>query len=542
MTLFPPDVLEAAGIGTKPALRVSTKYMETFLPVRPVSSGTELHPFENGSGVIDLYSVGTDARVRRLRRGQAAAAPYEETRLGITATQLYVFVPADGGADTPSVFGLDGKGALTLSTAQPDGSYLQQPCQPARATQAIRRFLGVRGSTGRVYVNARLDDGRLATNSYDPIGQKWAGEVWVPVHGPDGTDAIVKDIAVAANNPVQSALFAIDSDDEVLFAEDSFRTSTLRKLGRKASRLAVVTDARNLLCVFAVDAMTGLLWVKRQRAHSTQGIQFDDWVRVDDSQDRRLVDVRANLRLDNAVEVFAFDEAGSLRHSHELADAKGKPVGWQVLFPIGEQPAGSIFATTRNSSGYAEAYTVTSDSEAYRFWQSPESEQWFSEHLEIAQSADELISVPTHATEVVVVDDTGQPVGDADVVVNASFLSTLWVNGLAYRASMVDPVKLRTPANGKLVLHQRANALAGATLLIATPQTQAGAPLVVEPNSQLQEKLAGMNAAAILDAKDSARQPLLPIGIKDREKIAESIAQITKRSMDIAQAVQPGTR
>lgn len=541
MTLFPAAALAAAGSGAKPVLRVSTKYMETFLPVRPVSSGTEIHSFVNEAGVIDLYSVGSDAQVHRLRRGQGQAAPYEDTPLAVTATQLYLFTPAGGSADTPWMFGLDPTGKLTLSRWQEGAGYVQQVTEPAKATETIRRLLGVRGNSGRIYINVRLDDGRLGTNYYDLSAGRWGGEVWAPVKGPDGKPAMVKDIAVAANNPVQSALFAIGQDDEVLFAEDSFRTSQLRKLGRKVSRIGAVTDADNLLCLFAVDLASGGLWLKKQRKFSAgSGIQFEDWVQLDSVPGVRFADIRANLRFDNRVEVFAADQNGDLHYSRQGGAAGAKPAGWSMLFPIAAGTGGAIFTTGRTRNGYSEAYSVSRQAEITRFWQSPESAQWFTEGLEVPEGADTLASVPTHATEVTAVDERGLPLGNAEIVVNTAFLTTLWVNGAAYRASLLDPVKIKTGLDGKLVLHQRATALAGATLLIQTPATPAGGPLKVEPNAALQEHLAGMGKQQILDAKDGSGQLLLPADMKDRDAAAESIAEVTKRSMQIAAADEDG--
>ncbi|HYR12262.1 MAG TPA: hypothetical protein VEQ60_31030, partial [Longimicrobium sp.] len=415
--------------------------------------------------------------------------------------------------------------------------YVQTPSAPPGATEVIRRFLGVRGITGRIYVNVRLDDGRLAANFYDPATRKWGGDVWVPVMGPDGKPAMVKDLATASNNPVQSALFAIGNDDEVLFSEDSFRTSRLRKLGRKASHLAVVTDAADLLCVFAVERDTGMLWLKRQRKHSTGGgIQFEDWVRVDPSQDARLSRVHANLRLDGRVEVFALDEGGDLRYTRQALGAGGRVEGWSVLFPLHAGAGDALFATGRTQTGYSEAYSVTRDARIYRFWQSPQSEQWFTDPVEVASPDLALASVPTHAAEITVVDDRGLPVAGADVLVNASFLTTLWIDGSAYRVSLVDPVRLKTGPTGRLVLHQRATALAAATLLVQTSSTPAGAPISVQPNAQLQAKLAALDARQVLDARDASGRPLLPLDAKDRERTAESIAQISQRSMQINQA------
>lgn len=541
MTVFSAAALDAAPQGSKPVLRVSTKYMETFVPVTPVSSGTEIHTFPNSGGALDLYSVGSDAVVHRLRRGQGTSAPYEDTALGIMASQLYLFTPTEGNPDRPSIFGLDSAGKLSLSTWHDDVGYVQRPTQPADANEIIRRFLGVRGTTGRIYINVRLSDGSLGTNYFDPLERKWGGKRWAPVNGPDGQPVKVKDIAVVTNNTVQSALFAIDTADQLLFAEDSYRTSQLRKLGKKVSHLTVVTDNNDLLCVFAVELGTGLLYLKKQRKYSTGGIQFEDWVRVDPGQHGKLATLEANRRFDGRVEVFALDSTtGDLWYSRQTTDQKGKP-SWTALFPIRGNGSGALFATGRTASGYSEAYSVTRESEICRFWQSPETEQWFTDMVVVSAVADQLISVPTHATEVIVVDDKGLALPDADIVINASFLITLWVDGAAYRASLLDPVRLKTGANGKIVLHQRANSLAGATLIIQTPQTPAGAPALVEPNGQLQHRLTQVDKKQILDARDASNNFLLPKDMKNRDEIADSLAEITKRSMEIAQADRSAT-
>jgi len=507
--------------------------MENFLPLQAVSSGTEIHTFLNSKGTLDIYSVGSDNQVYRLRQSKNQSAPYEEVNLGINALQLYLFTPANGDPDRPSIFGLDRTGKLTLSTWQADG-YVQRQTGPDN--EVIRRFLGVRGVTGRIYINVRLDDGRLGNNYYDPISDKWGGTVWAPVLGPDGQNAKVKVITMAANNPYQSALFAIGIDDEILFAEESFRTSQLRKLFKKASHIAAISDSEDLLNIFAVERDTRLLWVKKQRKHSVSGIQFEDWVQVDSGQTWNLGQLSANLRRDGLIEVFALNDQGDLLYTRQRVDGRGKLAGWQVLFPIDAKMGNAIFALGRNANGYSEAFSVTAENELYRFWQSPETEQWFSEVLDVPRPEDKLMTVPTHATEVFVVDGIGAPIAGARTTINAAFLSTLWVDGRSYRSSIVDPVTLTTDATGKIVILQRANALAGATLLFSTPRTPAGQPIKVEPNSELQARMAKLTTTDVLNAKDKEGNLVLPPGTKNRDKVAESLAEITKRSMDIAQA------
>ncbi|WP_163997700.1 hypothetical protein [Pyxidicoccus caerfyrddinensis] len=534
--MIPQAVRDAAPAGAQPALRASTKYMETFQLVRPFSSGTELQTFLNAEGALDLYSVGTGDAVYRLRRGDAAKAPYSETALGITARQLSLFVPDGGSPDTPHILGVDSEGRLTLSRyEQATDAYFQAVNQPKDAHERVRRFLAVRGVTGTVYANVILEDGRLGTNFLEPGWTRWGGPVWAPVKGPDGKDARVKDITQVANNPVQSALFAIGENDRVLFAEDSFRTSQLHELGPLlVSTLSVVTDAEDLLNVFAVERDTGRLWLKKQRKYSTGGIQFDDWVRVDASQDTKLSRIFATPRFDSLLEVFGVSEDGRLHHTAQRTDSRGRLAGWAPLFSLGNSVGNALFSVGQSASGYSEAYTVTRGGDLLRFWQAPGTSQWFEEPVEVPHVSETMAKVPTHALELTVLSRKGVPMANAPVTLHTSFLTTLWVDGLAYRCSQVEKVQVRAGTDGRIVIHQRANALAAATLFVETPTTLAGSPLRVEPNGQLQQKLAGLKADDVLKAKDRSGKYLLPPEYRKPE-YARSLAELSQASMKIAQ-------
>ena len=69
-----------------------------------------------------------------------------------------------------------------------------------------------------------LDNDEVATSFLKPNGE-WASREWVPVKAAEGSSENAKalDIAMCANNPVQTALYAIGMDRSVLFAESDFR-------------------------------------------------------------------------------------------------------------------------------------------------------------------------------------------------------------------------------------------------------------------------------------------------------------------------------
>jgi hypothetical protein len=515
------DAMDAGNV-----LRVSTKYMETIQPVVPVTGGTDISAYLNTDGGLDLYTVGTAKSVFRLHPQPGNYGPYDAKDLGIKAEQLFPYAPSTAEQNRPNNFGVDADGKLSLSTYDSGlDKYSQKVDQPTGAVRKIREFLAVKGAKN-VYVNVVLEDGTLGSSFRDPAG-KWASSDWVPVQNEQGQDIKALSMTMCANSPVQAALFCIDQQNEVLFSEDNFRFTQMRKLNKKAVHLAVVADSEDLLNIFAVD-LVGDLYVKKQKKYSTtEQMQFEDWKPV--ASGAKLSRVYAGLRFDKLIEVFAIGGNGRLYRTYQTVDAKKKPVGWAQLFPLGNAIDASIFTVVRDKNGYSQAFTVSHDSVITRFWQSEETTQWMSEAIaygEVTASA----KVATHSVEFIVYDEQGVAQSDSPVTLSASYPVSLSINGRSYRCSPVDEVVVNTGAGGKLVVYQQAVALAGATLFVETKFS--GGTLEVEPNGELQARLHAMTGPQVLEAKDTQGQPLLPEKFRTPE-FAENIAQITSSSMSL---------
>ncbi|MFC0778614.1 hypothetical protein [Flavobacterium sp. HJSW_4] len=532
------NILITDEIKEKPVLKASSNYMETLVKLEPVSGGSDIHAFMNDDKQIDLYSVGTDLGVYRLRPKNNAQAPYLLEDLKVNLEQLSLFQAIKGDNANPSILGINSAGQLALASFS--GAYSQKVFQPSQASEKIRQFLSLRGVTGNIYANVLLNDDTLASNFFSPTDLKWKSERWVKVLDPNGNEAKVKSIAMCSNSQVQSSLFAIGKEDKfedhVLFAEDSFTFTKMRDLaGKKVIDLSVVLDENKLLNIFGIEKDTGILWVKRQKKYSTNfKIDFDDWQKVANSATAfgtvKLKRVFANIRLDNFLEVFAIGEDGKLYHTYQLANSTAKQT-WAEFFPLGNGVGNSIFTLARSYTGYSEAYTVTNDNLVMRFWQNPETSQWFSTLIEIEKTSQNVVSVPTHALEITVLDNDGVPQPNAEVGLSASFLTNLSINGLSYQASLVGKIKVKADTTGKLVINQRANSLAAASILIETEFTGA-MPIQVEPNAQLQEKIKLTTADCVLNAKDKNGNYLLADKDRTREN-AESIAKIMTSSMSL---------
>ena len=144
MTYMPSSILANAAVGDRPAARASTKYMQTFQLSKPALGGTDIRTYPNAAGNLDLYTIGTNDFIYRLRRGENAAAPYQDSDLRITGKQLFLYASASGASDTPNILSLGANGQLRLAQFQAgSASYFQQETKPADATETITQFKGV---------------------------------------------------------------------------------------------------------------------------------------------------------------------------------------------------------------------------------------------------------------------------------------------------------------------------------------------------------------------------------------------------------------
>jgi hypothetical protein len=335
---------------------------------------------------------------------------------------------------------------------------------------------------------------------------------------------------MCANNPLQISLYAIGMANEVLFSEDSFRTSWFVRLGTLAAiDLTVIEDSEKRLNIFAVDT-SNHLWQKRQKKYSSGGgIEWDSWVQLDARVP--LQSSRAAVNFEGGLEVFAIGEDGLLYYTRQLLDSAGKPVGWSTLFPLGNPVPSSIFSVGRNGGGYSEAFSVTRDNLLYRFWQDPLTTQWYSGEIAL-QERGAMASVPAHSVELTVVDNAGYPRAEAAVTLHTSTLVPLRINGLYYVVSEYDGVTVKSGTDGKVMIERFTNALTSPTLFVVTPFMAEGEGVTVEPNASLQDQMRLTTQENVWDARGADGDYLLK-GDNRTPENAEAIAGIMQRSMSL---------
>ncbi|HYO77820.1 MAG TPA: hypothetical protein VE010_15280 [Thermoanaerobaculia bacterium] len=507
---------------------VSTRFMEQYEIVRAVSGGTELFPFENASGNLDVYSVGTANRVFRIHPETASETAWSDEDLGITATQLSPYT-LDGPSDRPNILGIDAERKLSLSKW--DGlRYVQTVSQPPKATAKLAQFRSAQAQRN-VYANVILDTGEVATNFLKPDGS-WATADWVRLRQKDGSNetAKAKRIAMCANNPVQTSLYAIGLDDAVLFAETPFSVSYFTQLGKlQAIDITVVLDSQKLLNIFAVD-INHFLWQKKQKKYSASGnIEWEDWTQLDSRY--KLASLRAQVNYAGAVEVFAIGDDGSLYYTRQLLDAKGAPVAWSTLFPLGNPVPNSIFSAGRTRSGYSQAFSVTRDNRLYRFWQDPQTTQWYNAEIAVRVTG-EMTAVPAHSIEMQILDAGGYPRSDSPVTITTSTLVALRINGLYYIVSEHEAAHVKSDPGSMVIIERFTDSLTSPTLNVVTEFMEAGESVAVEPNAALQDKLYTTTPADVLDARGANGEYLLS-GTNRTPENAESIANIMRQSMSL---------
>ncbi len=515
-------------------LSISTRFMEQFEILRPVLGGTDLYAFDNASGSLDVYSAGTGNRVFRIREQSDNRSGWSETDLGIVASQLYPYVQPGAPAEArqnPAIFGINNDSVLTRSIFDGNAQrYVQAVSQPADNTKKLKRFLAAVSVLGDLHANVILENDEVAASFMKPDGV-WQSRQWVPIKASEGSteNAKVKQIAVCSNSPVQTALYAIGLQDEVLFSPTPFRFSYFTRLGSRFTAIAidVIEDSEKLLNIIAIDKKKHL-WQKRQKKFTPPGvIEFEDWLPID--QITEVTSLRAVLGFNNQIEVFSIGTDGSL-FINRARDEGGRRT-WSATFPLGNPMPNNIFTVGRNGQGYSELFSVTRDNHLYRFWQNPITTQW--DNYEIAlENTGETLSVPSHSVQFTVMDSRKVPKPDSRVLIRTSTLAPIRINGLYYTTSEFVAAEVKSNSAGVVVVQRFTNSLASPSMFIWTEFMPDSEGVVLEPNAQLQDKMHRTTGDNVLAAKGANGQPLLKGDLRTREN-ADAIASIMRESMSL---------
>ncbi|MEM1177429.1 MAG: hypothetical protein AAGM22_03725 [Acidobacteriota bacterium] len=545
------SILAAFGAADDPQVDVLTRFMETMEPVQPVSPGTSFRPFLNASGLLDIYSVGTGSELFRLRRQRDGDAAYAVRDLDIVARMPSLF-NGSAGPDNPDIMGVDLEGRLTLSTWDaPKDAYRQRVEQPVDAQGKLGQFLGTKVND-IIYANVLLEDSTVGSNFLE--GGEWASKRWVPVLRPDGEgEAKALSLAMCRNNPLQNALYAISEERSVWFAESRNAFTRFQDLGfLTVDDITVLEDGEGRLNIFAIGRRASRpgdstsVWVKRENRFSEPGhIRWDEWEEIASGVELR--ELRATVESSGATSVFGIedDAEGRLFILREQRDRRGRRTGWGDLVPLGNPVPGQLFEIAQDENGLAEAYTVVQgaavardqaaqalETVMVRFWQDPQTTQWFSEPVRVEEST-EAVSLPSYAIEMQVKDGEGTPVPFADLTLTSSVLATLRVNGRAFPVSRLRPLQVQTDASGRAVVYYVTGSLSTPSLGVELEGTTGDQGLTIEPNARLQDRLNRLTTEEVLDAKDASGNPLLKGSESERLQNAEAIAGISQRAMSI---------
>lgn len=558
MSGYPHSVLAQypCSPSTDPAsdtVAVSTQFTQTLEPVQPVSPGSQFSLHLNAGGRLDLYTVGTDQEVFRLRRLVGGDADYERKALNFKASQLNTFASdAVQGEDEPDIFGIGADGSLTLARyEQETKEYVQQRCQPTSATEKLSQFTSVKLNDS-VYAFVRFDDGTIASNFINMKDLGWASNQWVPLLSPNGTEnAKATRISVCHNNKRQNGIYAISDKKSVWFSDSRNRFSRFTDLGYLEVRdVTIIEDFDNLLNIVAIGHIANKpaeksgIWVKRQKKYpSTPGaIEWEDWNKIQSTVDVEGKAIRSSLDESGKVTIFVMedDTESRLFIIRELRDKKNR-TGWTHPFPLGNKVPDAIFAIAQDAQDLAEAFSITTEADAdgnnkqmiYRFWQDPDSTLWKSETLSV-EKPDTVVTLPVHSVEVRLQNGQQDPLSFGEAYFSSPTPATLRLNGRSYPVGPLIPeVKLKSDAGGLLVISYITNSLAAPTLVLRLPGMSPDEAISIEPNAQLQDRLSTLTSDDILKAKNSTGVPILPGTGNERKENAKALAEIHETVMSL---------
>ncbi|MEK8029531.1 hypothetical protein AACH06_01745 [Ideonella sp. DXS29W] len=136
--------------------------------------------------------------------------------------------------------------------------------------------------------------------------------------------------------------------------------------------------------------------------------------------------------------------------------------------------------------------------------------RWHTEPVELAAGA--LVDEHSaYLSELQFRSPQGAPLAGLGVAITASRPTTITVQGARYVIDAQRAAHVATNAIGSLSVHQPANALAAATLLLHVPgRLPPDEVLVLSPDTALQARLAALTGEGLLAARTDTGMPLLP--------------------------------
>ncbi len=192
----------------------------------------------------------------------------------------------------------------------------------------------------------------------------------------------------------------------------------------------------------------------------------------------------------------AVDNNSRLFHARQTSPGGS----WTEFAAINDDFIAAAISSVVDRNGDTMFFSIGGDGALWKFWQDGDTGDWEFESIDlgVAQTADRG---KAYVSRVSVKDASGAPLAFASAKVWASAPLDATVNGLAVSLNEKNPVEFATDLMGRLTIVAPSHLLHTPILTLHMDGMADEEGLVIEPNSDIQSRLATLDASSLTQAK-----------------------------------------
>jgi hypothetical protein len=454
-----------------------------------VHGGGGIAAVRNGSGAVEVFSVGTDGTIWNFYPDSTSDTGYSSMSTGMVGSTV------TAGVDSSGRIVLFAGNNLVLNYVQETGgtganrwgpvqqAQLPMPVSPIAVSQI---YTGSIGGVLYVGVLTRMKS-VFPGNTY-----AFAYSIWDQAPGTFTYTTMTLSTlnCLWSGNAASTAEFTC-LDQTYIGYEVATGTVTHYTMPAAFSSLGVATVVKgdqNQYFAILNDGNLYTLIGGGQKPHS--------WAQVTQGMSFRNV----GAALDMAGNVQLFCLSTDARVYHVTTDTSGR---WTNPAPI--HTGAALMGVATNDGGNIEVFLVgTAQGALTRMIQDEETGGWQATSIEVPTlgQVEEYVS---YSTDVTVNDAAGVTLPGAGVQVRASAQTQITVNGATYIVDPNTPANLTANAAGRLSITQQTSSLGIPTLEISvTGQSPSGQSTAVRQFAGVQDQLANVTSDELMGAKDAS--------------------------------------
>ncbi|MFZ2114059.1 MAG: hypothetical protein WAU77_10055 [Solirubrobacteraceae bacterium] len=501
-------------------LDVETLLTQSYRIDSPVSAGATVQAIRNGSGNVELFTLGTGGEIWNFYPDPASASGYAGVPTGVHATTFAAALDRDGRIVLFAALGLALSYAVeaplrTTRWSQPIA--LRYPTRPHAS--GIAKILTAQ-IAGRLYVGLLIEFSSLGQALYSFAYSLWdeADPRFEQTHmDVDSTNC------VWLGQSAQSAAFAC-VDTTIVAYWIATGEPVHYPMVETFSTISVdaTTDTAGNTALFAVHADGNpyrLIGGAENRPY--------EWEQL--SSGGTLRQIRAETDTGGKIDVFAVSANNRLYHWQPDTT---RASGFDEPFAIATGVASVSLAA--DDEGQIDAFAIgVAQSTLTHLVQEQPSSEWTAQTVEVPSVGD-VEEYVAYTSDVAVYDAAGAPLGEQAVTISASAKTRVAINGQVFFVGPNRPARVSTDGAGLLSIVQETGAFASRVLGVnVTGVMAADQLLTLEPAQVVHQDLAAISGQRLLEDRTVDGDYLLAERYRTAEA-TDKLAAALRQCMQLA--------